>query len=121
MPFVHAYMVTVRPGKVRGWQSHTLQHDRIFTLQGRLRIGLYDGRSDSPTSGMLNVMTFSDHNRVLLVIPPGVWHGVQNVGEHEAIFINMPTRAYSYEDPDKFRLPLHNDLIPFAFEEERGR
>ncbi len=121
MPVVHAYMVTIRPGRIRGWQMHQLQHDRLFTQQGRLRFGFYDARPDSPTSGMLNVMTFSDHNRVLLVIPPGVWHGVQNVGVQEAVFLNLPTHAYNYEDPDKYRLPVQNDLIPFAFEEERGR
>jgi dTDP-4-dehydrorhamnose 3,5-epimerase len=120
IPVVHVYMVTIRPGTIRGWVMHAHQHDRIFIQQGRLRVGLYDARPDSPTHGMLNVMTFSDHNRALLVYPPGVWHGIQNVGEHEAVFLNLPTRAYNYEDPDKFRLPITNDLIPFAFEERRG-
>ena len=69
---------------------------------------------------MLNVMTFGERNRALIVVPAGVWHAVQNVGEREATFINLPTRPYNYEDPDKFRLPLHNDLIPFAFEDASG-
>ena len=120
MPVVHAYMVTIRPGSIRGWVMHALQHDRLFIQQGRLRIRLYDARPDSPTHGLLNVMTFSDHNRVLLVVPPGVWHGVQNVGEDEAIFLNFPTHAYNYEDPDKYRLPVQNDLIPVSFEDGRG-
>jgi dTDP-4-dehydrorhamnose 3,5-epimerase len=114
-------MVMVRPGKVRGWQMHSAQTDRIFIQQGSLRVGLYDARLGSPTHGMLNVMTFGERNRALIVVPAGVWHGVQNVGEREAIFINLPTRPYNYEDPDKFRLPLQNNLIPFAFEDAPGR
>jgi dTDP-4-dehydrorhamnose 3,5-epimerase len=121
LPVVHVYMVSIRPGKIRGWQMHQTQTDRVFTLLGRLRIGLYDARPDSPTSGMLNVLTFSDRNRALIVFPPGVWHGIQNVGEHEAIFLNLPSRPYRYEEPDKFRLPPKNDLIPFAFEDGPGR
>jgi dTDP-4-dehydrorhamnose 3,5-epimerase len=121
MPIVHVYMVSIRPGKMRGWQMHRKQYDRIFIQQGRLRVGLYDARPESPTEGMLNVMTFSDRNRALICIPPGVWHGIQNVCERESVFLNLPTRAYIYEEPDKVRLPAKNDLIPFDFEDGIGR
>ena len=43
-----------------------------------------------------------------------------SVGEDEAVFLNLPTRAYDYEDPDKYRLPVANDVIPFAFEDGPG-
>ncbi|MGH2617691.1 MAG: dTDP-4-dehydrorhamnose 3,5-epimerase family protein, partial [Thermomicrobiales bacterium] len=88
---------------------------------GRLRFGFYDDREGSPTRGLLTVFTLSDHQRAMVRIPHGVWHGVQNVGESEAEFINFPTRRYIYEDPDKYRLPLKNDLIPFDFSDDRGR
>ena len=55
---------------------------------------------------------FSEKNRALLVIPRGVYHAVQNIGITDAIFVNMPTRPYDHEDPDKFRLPLKNSLHP---------
>ena len=54
------------------------------------------------------------------MIPKGVFHAVQNLGQTEAVFINLPTRAYNHEDPDKYRLPLKNDLIPFSFDDGRG-
>jgi dTDP-4-dehydrorhamnose 3,5-epimerase len=49
-----------------------------------------------------------------------VYHGLQNVGLVDAVFINMPTRPYDHADPDKFRLPLTNDLIPFDFSLSKG-
>ena len=58
---------------------------------------------------------FSEKNRALLVIPRGVYHAVRNIGVTDAIFVNMPTRPYEHGDPDKFRLPLKNSLIPFSF------
>lgn len=120
-PVVHVYQVSTRPGQVRAWTMHLRQDDRLFVSRGRLRFGLYDDREDSPTRGMLSVFTLSDHQRAMVRIPSGVWHGVQNVGEVDGVFINLPSRPYHYEDPDKFRLPLTNDLIPFDFGDGRGR
>lgn len=120
-PVVHVYQVSTRPGKVRAWQMHKQQDDRLFVSRGRLRFGLFDDREGSPTRGLLNVFTLSDHQRAMVRIPCGVWHGVQNVGEVDGVFINLPTRPYIYEDPDKYRLPVRNDLIPFDFSDDRGR
>ena len=114
-PVVHCAMIVTRPGITRGWGMHRKQDDRLFVSHGRLRFGLYDDRGDSPTRGMLNVFTVTDHHRAMIRIPRGVWHGVQNVGEVDGIFLYFPTRPYDYTDPDKYRLPLQNDLIPFDF------
>jgi len=38
----------------------------------------------------------------------------------DAYFVNLPTRPYAHDDPDKYRLPPRNDLIPFAFDERPG-
>jgi dTDP-4-dehydrorhamnose 3,5-epimerase len=119
-PVVHVYKVVTRPGKTRGWQKHIMQDDRLFVSRGRLRFGLYDDREGSPTYGMLNVFTLSDHQRAMVRIPHGVWHGIQNVGEDDGEFVNFPTHRYIYHDPDKYRLPLKNDLIPFDFSDDDG-
>lgn len=118
-PVVHCAMVITRPGVTRGWGVHRKQDDRLFVSHGRLRFGLYDDREGSPTRGVLNVFTLSDRQRAMVRIRRGVWHGVQNVGEVDGIFIYLPTRRYDYEDPDKYRLPLKNDLIPFNFSDSR--
>ena len=111
----HSYLATIVPGVVKGWVCHMGQSDRSVPLFGRLRWVLYDGREDSPTFGLLQKATFTERNRHLIILPPGVWHAVENVGETEAGFINMPTRAYDHEQPDKFRLPLDTADIPFRF------
>jgi dTDP-4-dehydrorhamnose 3,5-epimerase len=119
-PLVYVYQVSVRPGAIKGWVVHTQQDDRIHLVSGSLRWAFYDDREASPTHGLLNVITISERNRALLAIPRGVFHAVENIGPCEAIFINMPTRAYEHGDPDKYRLPLKNDLIPFDFDDGRG-
>ena len=114
-PLVYVYQASIRPGSVKGWIVHEKQDDRIYTLLGVMRWVFYDNRADSPTYKMLNDVTVSEHNRALLIIPIGVYHAVKNIGSTDAYFINLPTRPYDYKDPDKRRLPLKNDLVPFDF------
>jgi len=114
-PLVYVYGVSVRPDAIKGWTVHKKQDDRIAVLHGVLHWVFFDNREASPTYRRLNAFTFSDKNRALFNIPRGVFHAVQNLGTEDAFFVNMPTRPYDHADPDKYRLPLKNDLIPYDF------
>ena len=117
MPY--AYAATIQPGVIKGWVCHLLQADRITHLIGRIRWVLYDGREDSATAGVIQHVTLTERNRHLIVVPAGVWHAAQNVGTQEAMFVNLPTRAYDHADPDKHRLPWDTTEIPFRFDRPR--
>lgn len=111
----HVYMVRAAPGSVRAWVYHRRQFDRLAFLDGRFRVVLYDLRPDSPTSGVLNVLDLGAENSVQLTIPPFVAHGVQNNGENESFFVNMPTEAYDPANPDKSRLVAGSAKAPYHF------
>lgn len=119
-PLVYAYQVTIRPRKVKGWVVHADQDDRLFFSTGAIRVVLYDARANSPTHGIINELYFSGYNRGLLRIPRGVYHALQNIGETDALFINFPTQPYNHANPDKSRLPLDTDLIPYRFVDRLG-
>jgi len=85
----------------------------MFVYGGVLRVVLYDAREDSESYRQLNVFYFGSHDRTLLSIPAGVWHAVTNVGTAEASFVNLPSRPYEHDNPDKLRLPRENDVIPY--------
>jgi dTDP-4-dehydrorhamnose 3,5-epimerase len=112
-PLVFVYQVTIRPGQHKGWVKHERHADRSFFSLGAIKVVLYDGREDSPTFGRINEFVFGEERRVLLYIPPGVWHALKNVGDKDALFINCPTEAYRADDPDKWLLPVDNDVIPY--------
>jgi len=112
-PVVHVYRVTVFAGSGRGWIVHKTSDDRIYHCSGRLHWAFYDDRPESPTYKMINKITVTDSTRTLFVIPRGVYHACFNHFTDDAIFINMPTVAYDHANPDKYRLPLNNDLIPY--------
>lgn len=114
-PVVWLYQTTIRPGQIKGWVLHLEQDDRLFFSSGDVKVVLYDARPDSPTFGRINVHTFGEAHRALLRIPAGVYHALQNVGERDALFLNLPTQPYDHEDPDKYRLPLDTPEIPYRF------
>lgn len=114
-PMVYAYQAIVRPGVIKGWVLHERQDDRVFVNFGFMQWVLYDARPDSPTHGLINEFTLSERNRAVFAIPAGVYHAVRNIGTTDAAFINLPSRPYNHAAPDKLRLPLDNDLIPYRF------
>jgi dTDP-4-dehydrorhamnose 3,5-epimerase len=120
-PLVYVYQFTVRPGKIKGWHSHRLHDDRIFISHGEVKVVLYDSRPESSTHGLINEIFRSGLDRDLMVIPAGVYHAHQNVGSDDAGFISMPSRPYNHDDPDVYRLPVNNDVIPYRFEQSLGR
>jgi dTDP-4-dehydrorhamnose 3,5-epimerase len=112
-PLVYVYQSTIRVGVAKGWIVHYEQDDRLFFDSGVAKVVLYDARAGSPTHGMINELFFGSGNRALLRVPAGVFHAVKNVGEAEVRFVNLPTRPYRHERPDKARLPGDSDAIPY--------
>jgi dTDP-4-dehydrorhamnose 3,5-epimerase len=119
-PLVYVYQTMIRPGKVKGWLEHRIQTDRLFLSIGAIMFVLYDNRPESPTYQMINEVFMSEENRALLIIPPRVIHGVQNIGTTSAVFINTPSHPYNHEKPDKYRFPLDGDDVPYRFGDKLG-
>lgn len=109
------FQVALFPGAVSAWHRHGETTDRLFVNQGIVKVVLYDDRDDSPTARRLNVFRLGDLRPALLVVPPGVWHGVQNLGPTQASVLNAVDRAYAYADPDHWRLPPDAPEIPYRF------
>ncbi len=114
-PMVHIYQVYSAPGSIRAWVYHSKQTDRLCYTDGSFRVVLYDLRSESRTVGNMVTLMAGADAPTLLHIPPFVVHGVQNMGRERAAFVNIPTRVYRHEDPDKRRLPFDSPLIPFTW------
>ena len=116
VPYV--YMGTCRPRKAKGWGLHETHTDRYMVLAGEMLLVLFDAREDSPTSGVVQEFFLSRDGLNQLTIPAGVWHAHYNPGESDLIFANAPTVPFQHAGPDKWRLPLDNDVIPYKFKVE---
>jgi dTDP-4-dehydrorhamnose 3,5-epimerase len=114
-PIAQVFQASIEPGGISAWHVHRNATDRLFANHGFLKVVLYDAREGSSTHGSVNVLRCGTTRPMLIVVPPGVWHGVQNLGSTPALLLNMPDRAYAYESPDHWRLPPDSDQIPYSF------
>jgi dTDP-4-dehydrorhamnose 3,5-epimerase len=94
---------------------HLEHEDRYFILHGDLEVVMYDDRPASPTAGLVAKAYLTQHQRRLMNIPQGVWHANRNVGNGDVMVINFPTKPYDHQNPDKYKLPLDTDRIPYSF------
>lgn len=115
LPVVHVYQSRLFPGAIGAWSCHAQSLDRLFVNQGHVKIVLYDGREGSPTAGQLMELHVGDARPTFLVVPPGVWHGLHNLGASDALMLNFPSHAYDYQDPDHYRLPWDTPQIPYSW------
>ena len=99
---------------------HHGHDDRYFILFGELQLVLFDDRPGSATRGLVAKLAMSEYRRQLVNIPAGVWHANQNIGNKDVVVVNFPTAAYDHVNPDKYRLPIDTDKIPYKFEQVRG-
>ena len=119
-PLVFSYIFTIRPGMVKGWGLHKLHEDRYFVISGELELILYDPRPESSTCGKICKVYLSGTRPRLVNVPRNVWHADRNIGTVDATVVNFPTIPYDHTNPDKYRLPLDTDLIPYDFGTARG-
>lgn len=106
---------TIEPGAVTAWHAHGQTTDRLHVAFGQLLIVLYDGRRNSSTYGTVNTWRLGAVRRGLLVVPPGVWHGVKNESGQSALLLNAVDQAYAYEGPDHWSVPPDSPTIPYSF------
>jgi len=104
--FGQAYVTTCRRGVVKAWHCHRKQTDHFCMISGTGKIGLHDDREGSPTRGEYNTVILGDDGeKVLLVIPPLVWHGQMALSEFTYL-LNIPTEPYNSKEPDELRKPV---------------
>lgn len=110
------FQVTLLPQAISAWHAHEKTRDRLFVNRGLIKIVLYDAREGSPTFGEINEFKLGSIRPALLVVPPKIWHGVQNISEEPSTILNLVDRAYSYENPDHWRVDVNSPEIPYRFQ-----
>jgi dTDP-4-dehydrorhamnose 3,5-epimerase len=106
---------TIDAGGISAWHVHRCTTDRLFCVSGRALVVLYDARLSSRTHSRLNEYRLGPQRPTLLIVPPGVVHGVKALGTEPAMIVNMVNEAYSHADPDDWRLPQDAAEIPYRF------
>jgi dTDP-4-dehydrorhamnose 3,5-epimerase-like enzyme len=103
----HLYTVLAPSGGIRKeWYYHEHTLDRYVMLNGKLELGLYDGRKGSNTHGNFVVISLGESDSGLpnaVRIPPLVWHSFK-WNTNKGMFMNAKLPGYQRGMPDKFRV-----------------
>lgn len=118
--FGQSYLTTAYPGVVKAWHFHKKQYDNFVCVKGMMKVVLFDDREGSATRHEVDEFFLGEHNPILLRIPPMVMHGFKCISDTEAIIINYPTETYNHQTPDEFRMPAHDESIPYDWSRKDG-
>jgi dTDP-4-dehydrorhamnose 3,5-epimerase len=117
--FGQAYISATYPGVVKAWHYHRQQTDNFVCLAGMVKLVLIDTREGSPTTGAINEFFLGTEQRILVQVPPLVYHGWKCVSTELAMVLNLPNEPYSYHAPDEYRLEPHGTL-PYDWTRKDG-
>jgi dTDP-4-dehydrorhamnose 3,5-epimerase len=96
--------VELNPGAVTDWHRHVEQTDHLIGVGGNIKVALWDGRDDWPTKGLTDIFRIGAMRPIMVVVPPGVWHGLRNESGAPAGYINVTDQMYVHQHPDNWRL-----------------
>jgi dTDP-4-dehydrorhamnose 3,5-epimerase len=92
---VMTYVSSTNPGITRGPHEHWDQADFFcFIGPSNFKLRLWDNRKESETFGCVRTLIVGQDNPAAVLIPAGVVHAYQNVGDIDGIVINCPNRLY---------------------------
>ena len=92
---VMTYVSSTNPGVTRGPHEHEDQADFFcFIGPSNFKLRLWDNRKESQTFGCVSTLIVGHDNPASVLIPAGVVHAYQNVGDIDGIVINCPNRLY---------------------------
>lgn len=102
--FGEHYVVINPEIMIRGFHCHEILWDYFCIIQGRAKFILIDGRWESPTYGQYWEGVLSDRDPLLLVVPPGVYHGWKSLVP-QTILSSTGSELYDSRNPDEIRVP----------------
>ncbi len=101
------------PGVVKAFHYHERQDDIWFFPSGNARVVLADIREDSSTKGTTEVFFIGEDNPATLLIPAGVAHGYQVLGNEPVVITYLTSESYDPKDPDEKRIDFDDPTIGF--------
>ena len=101
------------PGVIKAFHWHNHQDDVWYVVDGMARVVLYDRREGSPTKGVTQVVYAGEDNPVVILIPSGLAHGYQVLGNKPVVLFYHVTQNYDPKAPDEQRIAFDDPEIGF--------
>lgn len=104
------------PGVIKAFHYHKKQDDIWFFPSGNARVVLHDLREGSETKGVTESFMMGEDNPSALLIPIGVAHGYQVLGNEPVVIVYVTTQSYDPKSPDEERIEWDDPKIGYDWD-----
>ena len=91
-------VLKIPSGQTRGEHLHNSKIERFFIVSGELEFTMRQ-----PFDNGLVLFKCSEDSNNLIEAIPGLWHGIKNIGEKEAVVLVWASEIFDPAHPDTFR------------------
>ncbi len=86
----------VKPNVIKGFHRHERQKEYTTCIKGNI---LYVAVTETPKEPLIQKFLIGEDNRILIMTPPGIWHGYKAL-DKEAVVLYTMNRPYNPADTD---------------------
>lgn len=109
--FGEIYFSVVSPGMVKAWKKHLRMTQYFAVPVGKIKLVLFDNRSNSHTFGKMDILEIGEDNYCLVKIPPLIWYGFQGISSIPVLIANCTDMPHNPNEVD--RLDPLDKTIPY--------
>ena len=109
--FGEIYFSTIFKDSIKAWHLHkeaTLNYACIF---GKVKLVLFDDRTESTTNGLCQELYLSLDSYSLITIPPNIWNGFKGLNDNHSIIANCLTLPHN--EKEMVRLDLNDPKFKY--------
>ena len=109
--FGEIYFSTIFKDSIKAWHLHkeaTLNYACIF---GKVKLVLFDDRTESTTYGLYQELYLSLDSYSLITIPPNIWNGFKGLNDNHSIIANCLTLPHN--EKEMVRLDSNNSKFKY--------
>ncbi len=112
--FGEVYFSEIHSGLVKAWKRHKKQSQNLVVPLGKIRLVIYDDRSNSNTHGKIAQCKLGrPKNYRLIHIPPMLWYGLQEIGGQTSMVANCTDLPHDPEEIES--LSTYTSQIPYQW------
>lgn len=111
--FGEVYFSVVNPGHIKAWKKHTKMIQQITVPIGKVRLVIYDIRSDSTSYKNFEIIEFGEDNYCLIRIPPLVWYGFKGISSQPSLIACITD--IPHDPSEKEQRFFHDKTIPYEW------
>lgn len=110
--FGEIYFSTIYKNSIKAWHLHKEATLNYACVKGRVKLVLFDDRTQSSSKGVYEEIILSPQNYFLITIPSNIWNGFKGLDKDESIIancLNLPHNEKEMVREDPFSKKFNYD------------